>query len=61
MAATLLAQYRALNAPITAGAGIAPGIEANIPGGAEFAQLQQRLQAETPPAPGAAEVECTNL
>ena len=53
MAATLLAQYRALNAPGTIpGAGITPGIEANIPGGAEFAQLQQRLQAETPPPPG---------
>lgn len=53
MAATLLNQYRAA---VAAGAGRAiapqtggeaPTIETNIPGGSEFAKLQERLQTET--------------
>jgi intracellular multiplication protein IcmE len=54
MAADLMAQYRALKAPVPVGA--APGVEANIPGAAAFSQLQQAVQAEaTPPAEQPAE------
>jgi type IV secretory pathway VirB10-like protein len=50
-AASLYSQYRAMLAPVVPGAGQAPGVETNIPGGAAFAQLQQQLQQQTPGAP----------
>ena len=57
MAANLLTQYRALLTPITPPGGVAPGVQANIPGATEFGQLQQRVQGEAvaaPPAPAEA-------
>lgn len=54
-AAALLQQYQAFKTPITPAAGVAPGVEANLPGVADFARLQKAVQAGGAPAPVTAE------
>lgn len=57
MASQLLAQYTALMTPVAPPPGIAPGIEANIPGASAFAQLQERVATPAGGAPPVSQFE----
>jgi hypothetical protein len=57
MAQNLLQEYRTISAPVNAG--VIPGVDANIPGAADFAKLQQRLQSQSGEAPAVQTQEFT--